>query len=138
MIGTTSDETLSACVQVFGRRHDEAIHALRRPASEKRQCTKSRECGTRQCSECYGDRMLVAISMVDTARAKRLRAQRKLIAEIVATSISAKSRLDPEWAGGLLVALEDGFRLHRLIDPTSTPADSFFEAVERLQRLIAA
>ena len=61
-----------ARVQVFGRRHEEAIHALRRPASEKRQCTKSRECGTRQCSECYGDRMLVAISMVDAARAECL------------------------------------------------------------------
>ena len=60
----------SALVQVFGRRHEEAIHALRRPASEKRQCTKSRECGTRQCSECYGDRMLVAISMVDAAPAR--------------------------------------------------------------------
>ena len=60
----------SVIVQVFGRRHEEAIHALRRPASEKRQCTKSRECGTRQCSECYGDRMLVAISMVDAARAE--------------------------------------------------------------------
>src|SRR5580704_3656426 len=59
---------MSAFVQVFGRRHEEAIHALRRPASEKRQCTKSREYGTRQCSECYGDRMLVAISMVDAAR----------------------------------------------------------------------
>ena len=33
----------SQFVQVFGRRHDEAIHALRRPASEKRQGTKSRE-----------------------------------------------------------------------------------------------
>jgi hypothetical protein len=33
----------SASVQVFGCRHDEAIHALRRPASEKRQSTKSRE-----------------------------------------------------------------------------------------------
>jgi hypothetical protein len=32
---------MSDSVQVFGRRHDEAIHALRRPASEKRQCTKS-------------------------------------------------------------------------------------------------
>jgi hypothetical protein len=42
---------MTAIVQVFGRRHDEAIHALRRPASEKRQCTKSREYGTRQCSE---------------------------------------------------------------------------------------
>ena len=59
-------------MQVFGRRHEEAIHALRRPASEKRQCTKSREYGTRQCSECYGDRMLVAISMGDAARAERV------------------------------------------------------------------
>ena len=29
-------------VQVFGRRHDGAIHAFQRPASEKRQGTKSR------------------------------------------------------------------------------------------------
>jgi hypothetical protein len=29
-------------VQVFGRRNAEPIHALRRPASEKRQGTKSR------------------------------------------------------------------------------------------------
>ena len=63
-------DAMTAVVQVFGRRHEEAIHALRRPASEKRQCTKSREYGTRQCSECYGDRMLVAISMVDAARAE--------------------------------------------------------------------
>jgi hypothetical protein len=59
-------------VQVFGRWHDEAIHSLWRPASEKRQCTKSREYGTRQCSECYGDRMSVAISMGDAARAECL------------------------------------------------------------------
>ena len=39
----------SACVQVFGCRHDEAIHAVRRPASEKRQGTKSREVGHRRC-----------------------------------------------------------------------------------------
>ena len=32
----------SVFVQVFGRRHDEAIDALMRPASEKRQGTKSR------------------------------------------------------------------------------------------------
>jgi hypothetical protein len=36
----------SVCVQVFGRRHDEAFHALWRPASKKRQGTKSRDvCG---------------------------------------------------------------------------------------------
>jgi hypothetical protein len=33
---------MAAYVQVFGRREDETIHALRRPASEKRQGTKSR------------------------------------------------------------------------------------------------
>jgi hypothetical protein len=34
---------MPAFVQVFGRRDDEAIHADLRPASEKRQGTKSRE-----------------------------------------------------------------------------------------------
>ena len=38
----------------------------------------------------------------------------------------------------MLLALEDGFRLHRLIDPESTPADSFFRAVGELQKLRAA
>ena len=32
-------------MQVFGRRHDEPFHALWRPASKKRQGTKSREVG---------------------------------------------------------------------------------------------
>jgi hypothetical protein len=32
-------------VQVFGRRHDESLHVHRRPASEKRQGTKSRWVG---------------------------------------------------------------------------------------------
>jgi hypothetical protein len=36
---------MSAPVQVFGRRQDEAVHALMRPAFEKRQGTKSREVG---------------------------------------------------------------------------------------------
>src|SRR6266478_2389890 len=40
----------------------------RRPKSAK---ARSRgKYGTRQCSECYGDRMLVAISMVDVAPAR--------------------------------------------------------------------
>ena len=34
----------------------------------------------------------------------------------------------------ILLALEDGFRLHRLIDPESTPADSFLRAIGDLQR----
>src|SRR6266704_2417792 len=39
----------SVAVQVFGRRHDEPFHALWRPASKKRQGTKSREVGHRRC-----------------------------------------------------------------------------------------
>ena len=46
---------MSGIVQVFGCRHDDAIHALRRPASEKRQGTKSREVGHRRRGGRYGD-----------------------------------------------------------------------------------
>src|SRR5258706_16236645 len=45
----------SAIVQVFGRRDAETIPTLGQPASEKRQGTKSRGVGHRQCSGCYGD-----------------------------------------------------------------------------------
>ena len=71
--------------------------------------------------------------------AKRLRARRKLVAEIVETTVknSGKTRhLDPAWAGAMLLALEDGFRLHRLIDPDTTPADSFLRAIGDLQKAI--
>jgi hypothetical protein len=40
---TPANFPTSGFVQVFGCRHDEAIHALRRPASKKCQGTKSRE-----------------------------------------------------------------------------------------------
>ena len=45
----------SVSVQVFGRRDDDTIHALLRPASKKRQSTKSREVGHRRCRGRYGD-----------------------------------------------------------------------------------
>ena len=71
--------------------------------------------------------------------AKRLRARRALISQIVAATTrpaGRRARVDSTWAGAMLLALEDGFRLHRLIDPDSTPADSFHHAVGELQRLI--
>ena len=55
----------SLVVQVFGRRHDEPIHALWRPASKKRQGTKSREVGHRRGSGRYGDLMAAPSSSVD-------------------------------------------------------------------------
>ena len=69
--------------------------------------------------------------------AKRLRARRKLIADIVeATSKNSggKAVFNPMWTGAVVLAMEDGFRLHRLIDPDTTPADSFLRAIGDLQR----
>src|ERR1700749_2563436 len=67
--------------------------------------------------------------------AQRLRARRKLVADIVATSLEKEGRVgDPAWTGAILLALDDGFRLHRLIDPDTTPADSFLRAVGDLRR----
>jgi AcrR family transcriptional regulator len=71
--------------------------------------------------------------------AKRLRARRQLITDIVATASknSGKTKaLNPAWTGAIVLALEDGFRLHRLIDPETTPADSFLRAISDLQRAI--
>jgi AcrR family transcriptional regulator len=69
--------------------------------------------------------------------AKRLRARRKLIADIVETASKNSGRnlpFNPTWMGAFTLAMEDGFRLHRLIDPETTPADSFLRAIGDLQR----
>src|SRR5579859_328460 len=71
--------------------------------------------------------------------AKRLRARRKLVTDIVETSLRNEGRkglLNPAWTGAILLALEDGFRLHRLIDPETTPADSFLRAISDLRRAL--
>ena len=65
--------------------------------------------------------------------AKRLRARRKLIVEIVENTAKGSS-VNPAWTGAIVLALEDGFRLHRLIDPETTPSDSFLRAIGDLQR----
>jgi AcrR family transcriptional regulator len=71
--------------------------------------------------------------------AKRLRARRKLIVDIVETTSKNNGKNgspNPAWIGAIVLALEDGFRLHRLIDPETTPADSFLRAITDLQRSI--
>jgi hypothetical protein len=56
---------MSDVVQVFGRRHDNPFHALWRPASKKRQGTKSREVAHWRCNGRYGDLMAAPSSRVD-------------------------------------------------------------------------
>ena len=63
--------------------------------------------------------------------AKRLRARRALVAEI----LGGIGFTDPAQGAAMLLALEDGFRLHRLVDPASTPADSFMRSIGELQKL---
>jgi AcrR family transcriptional regulator len=73
--------------------------------------------------------------------AKRLRAGRKLIADIIETTSKNNGKdpgLAPAWWGAIVLAMEDGFRLHRLIDPETTPADSFLGAIGDLHRAIGA
>src|SRR3954449_8012051 len=69
--------------------------------------------------------------------AKRLSARRKLVADIIEATLKSNARADtlnPPWMASVVLALEDGFRLHRLIDPETTPADSFLRAITDLRR----
>ena len=50
-----SASNVRVCAGFSDAGRDEAIHALGRPASEKRQGTKSREVGHRRCDGLYGD-----------------------------------------------------------------------------------
>lgn len=70
--------------------------------------------------------------------AKRLQARREMLTEIVTiiSRHSGKNFKRPEWVAAILLALEDGFRLHRLIDPETTPPDSFLRAFNDLQEAI--
>lgn len=69
--------------------------------------------------------------------AKRLRTRRKLVADIIEATMKSSAKrdtLNPPWIASVVLALEDGFRLHRLIDPETTPADSFLRAITDLRR----
>src|SRR6478609_8442160 len=64
------------------------------------------------------------------ARAEKRRPE--LVTDIIETTARNSGRTtiqNPTWAGALVLALEDGFRLHRLIDPETTPPESFFRAI---------
>jgi hypothetical protein len=74
------------------------------------------------------------------ALGEHLRTMRTLVGEIVTSTLRASGveppSVEPEQLGTILVALEDGLRLHRIIDPDSTPPDAFFTALEALGRLV--
>jgi AcrR family transcriptional regulator len=66
-------------------------------------------------------------------------ARRRIIIDIVeGTGMSqpGASALKAEQIAAMLLAMEDGFRLHQLIDPANTPPDSFLASVGALQQLL--
>jgi AcrR family transcriptional regulator len=70
---------------------------------------------------------------------RHLSTMRALVGEIAASTVATARPgldLDPGRLGTALVAIEDGLRLHRLIDPDSTPADAFVEVLDWLQRVV--
>jgi AcrR family transcriptional regulator len=75
----------------------------------------------------------------DGEPAEFLRARRRLIADIVEGIGLAGpgSRLpDAEPVAAMLLAMEDGFRLHRLIDPDGTPDGSYLRSISLLQEAL--
>ena len=85
--------------------------------------------------------MILYVARSETRRpelAKRLRARRKLVTDIVAATTRAAPVGDPVWAGAMLLALEDGFRLHRLIDPGVDARRQLPAPVSELQKLTQA
>jgi AcrR family transcriptional regulator len=68
-----------------------------------------------------------------------LQAVRKTTGQLVVTTArnaGITRHLDPDEIGAMLLALEDGFDLHRLIDPEQTPKDAYFLALGQLQSLL--
>ena len=69
---------------------------------------------------------------------ERLASLRRLVGEVAVSALEADGveDADPEAVGTILVALEDGLRLHRLVDPESTPSGAFLDALDILRRMV--
>jgi AcrR family transcriptional regulator len=71
--------------------------------------------------------------------ARRLRAMRNLVGETalaILTAADVPHDLSQDELGTMLIALEDGLRLHHIFDPATTPDDAFTNTVERLVGLL--
>ncbi len=67
-----------------------------------------------------------------------LGARRRLIVDIIeGAQLTANFHdyLDTDELASMLLAMEDGFRLHQLIDPATTPEDSFLRSLAVLQQV---
>jgi AcrR family transcriptional regulator len=68
-----------------------------------------------------------------------LQSLRTMIGQIVVDTMRSAGLtvpIDVQQAGSILLALEDGFRLHRMIDPDVTPADAYITSTLALAALV--
>jgi AcrR family transcriptional regulator len=68
-----------------------------------------------------------------------LQARRQLISDIVeglGLATTSGGPFDSQQLAAMLLAMEDGFRFHRIIDPDATPADSFLRSLSALQAAV--
>ena len=135
MLGDHVEQSIRRCLELLANHKDPAdfIDAFRN-MDRSRQDPLGR-------SPLLHMEMILFVARAEKRRpelAKRLRARRQMVTEIVETTARHSGRTfpDPAWIGAILLALEDGFRLHRLIDPETTPVDSFIRAAGDLQRAI--
>ena len=135
MLGDHVEQSIRRCLELLANHKDPAdfIDAFRN-MDRSRQDPLGR-------SPLLHMEMILFVARAEKRRpelAKRLRARRQMVTEIVETTARHSGRTfpDPGWVGAILLALEDGFRLHRLIDPETTSADSFIRAAGYLQRAI--
>jgi len=71
---------------------------------------------------------------------EHVRSMRRLVGEIATAALHARGTeppVGPALLGTVLVALEDGLRLHQLVDPDGTPPNAFFDALDVLVLLAA-
>ena len=135
MLGDHVEQSIRRCLELLANHKDPAdfIDAFRN-MDRSRQDPLGR-------SPLLHMEMILFVARAEKRRpelVKRLRARRQMVTEIVETTARHSGRTfpDPAWIGAILLALEDGFRLHRLIDPETTPVDSFIRAAGDLQRAI--
>jgi len=72
---------------------------------------------------------------------QHLRTMRHLVGEIATATMRTEHSvvdIEPDLLGIAIVALEDGLRLHRMIDPESTSPDAFLDVLEMLHRLLTS
>ena len=75
-------------------------------------------------------------ALAQSARASDSRSTKTAVVGSWSPRKSGARPIDAQEVGGLLLAIEDGYLLHRLIDPESTPADAYLDAIRRLQELV--